>query len=378
MKRNMTRKFTLALSSFMVAAVALTSATFAWFTQAGNARVDDFNMTVSAAPGLKIGLKIIDRVVDFGLDGLEGGGDDETLATRYGAEVGDVVYFSAITNSILDDFFPRPTQLEPVSAFSTQSVTSGTAAVDGVPSLYKLTPNNEATTTAEKNTDYYEFEFYLFSQQNTTVTLSSTDLFTTTKTGAQANVVEGLRLGVVNPVYEVDGGTYQVDADAVDGFWRIFSKTAKVDMPLFGHLDLDGDGYYDNKVVTGAAEYGAPVDSKREYLYGDYTVSTEPVFVEDTAGQTVLSGASAFDANRLVGTYTTDFTGGAVAGGKVQNTVDSSLAFTVPGVEVASSANWGTRVVLTVWLEGWDAATINEIGMADFATKLQFNSTPIA
>jgi len=358
MKRNMTRKFTLALSSFMVAAVALTSATFAWFTLAGSAQVDQFQMTVSAAPGLKIGLKIVDRVFDYGSDGQLGGGDDDTLAIRYGAAVGEVVYFSAITNEILTDFFPFSAQLMPVTATSGQ-----TFAANANPVLNQFEIGTEAPSVAVGG--FYQVEMYLYSQQDSTVTLANT-IFSTPvgeNSTEQEEVLKALRLGVSNETYTKPDQVYVSEANAQ---WRIYS-TLGTDANLFGRLDLDGDGYYDSE-VAGTNDYSIPVAAQRELVYG---LPGNLTYQEDVDGETVSTGSSAFTANRTAGTYYASSYGT----GTVQDTNTSALTFHVPGIETPSLANgWGNRVTVTIWVEGWDLSSVNEIGLADFVTSLKFSS----
>lgn len=338
MKRNMTRKFTLALSSFMVAAVALTSATFAWFTQAGNARVDDFNMSVSAAPGLKIGLKLTaGTLAEYGT-GTKPNGD------AYVA--GDIVYFTSLTTDIVSDFFGAPnTNLLPVTAKDTQTVNTIQTAYPEMLTLNYLaaTPETPVATTS----GYYQMEFFLYSQKASVVSLKDStegvNVFSTVEANDnnQDDVINALRVGF---------------GDSSDGSFDIFAMTDTT-TDLWGPLDLDGDGYYDGVEVSDNSINGTD-NGFREYVYGE---SVNPGTYE-TGHADSGPAVSAFDAARLGTTYVA-----TAAVGQTQTSASTGFDWTL-------TAETNYRLTVTIWLEGWDTDTVNEVGLSSFVTSLQFSS----
>ena len=342
MKRNMTRKFTLALSSFMVAAVALTSATFAWFTQAGNARVDDFNMTVSAAPGLKIGLKLT-----TGTLATYGTGTNPATGVAYVA--GDIVYFTSLTSAIVTDFFGAPsTNLLPVTAKATQTANT---IQTGYPEMLTLnylaaTPETPVATTS----GYYQMEFFLYSQQASIVSLKDStdgvDIFKTVEANDnnQDNVVNALRVGF---------------GDSSNGDFDIFAMTDTT-TDLWGPLDLDGDGYYDGVQVTDNSINGT-LNGYREYVYGESVVPGTYTTGNALPGPAV----SAFDAARLGTTYVA-----TAAAGQTQTSASTGFSWTL-----TPETNY--RLTVTIWLEGWDTDAVNEVGLSSFVTSLQFSSVAV-
>ena len=342
MKRNMTRKFTLALSSFMVAAVALTSATFAWFTQAGNAQIEQFDMSVSAAPGLKIGFKV--RTADIQSGGMlydpvaHGPMINPLTSLPYDA-VDDIVYYTSITPGLLEYFTSYESKsLSPVSASSNQ-VNLG----ENNPSMLALnySAGQEAVTAAAA--DYYTFEIFLLSQKDISVTLNTT-----------APVFAPSDPDNVNHVKAVNSLRLGFGSSASATALEIYAEN-DTDTNLYGPLDLDGDGYFDTDPVD---------DHDVERVYGEYSGTNSIVLgvaAEDSVGIDVTP-SSAFEAKRAAGTYVAPVT----------TTLTQASSKLATNFVWTLAANTAYRLTLTVWIEGWDTDSVNEIGLSAFKTSIKF------
>ncbi len=188
------------------------------------------------------------------------------------------------------------------------------------------------------------------------------------------NLIKSLRISILIP----DENDYQYSV--IDPFKEKNEDGSYKETYFAGRLNADTDEYYDTYKYIG--EDGT--EHQKETIYGDIDESTREKAIygqlvtnDSSSGDTILDGdeKSSFKAKTAENTYPFDFEASLKNGMKVasehsyaladQGSADSELMIPVYRGQVR-------KIVLSIYLEGWDTDCINDTMGATFLSTLSF------
>jgi hypothetical protein len=294
--------------------MATVGSTYAWFTVSQDTEVNGVNLNVTAAENL--GIMALDSTATYvntpGGDAIIGTDINLAVASNYKATLG-------LADLQAADYLPTGTgtewRLQPATAINPDYAT-----IDGSTlSVISLTDGSlTATTDFNNNTGYaVELKFWMYSQSEDTYNIQMNNFdITTNATGALADVVNAVRLSV----WAGESGAFA-------------GPQTPTTANIFG-LDKD----YNFQFPT--AENGGGL------------------LAEDTLDEVATA--------LTTGTALNQTSAAAAANQYTKTDADSGVnIFTLAG-------NTPTLVTVLIYLEGWDASTVNDIALSDFDITFGF------
>ncbi len=244
---------------------------------------------------------------------------------------------------------------------------------------YRYVNSNEETTYKESTvatSGYFQHEFYLYSNSNVYVSLAADSLFQTneTKNLARANSLYGnnlekrdeylaklnnsiksLRISILVP--EIENYSY-----------TIIDPLKSEETYLCGKLDIDRDGYY---------EYGKVDGSTKEIVFGEYQNEDKIVYdIYQDADSDVKDPSKSITAfnsrtKRNVERFNLEK---SIENGFVPVKEDSiSLEDTHSKLMIPLDAHVAKRIVMSIYLEGWDTDNVDEVINGAFSANIAFD-----
>ena len=314
-----TKKLLMATLMLVVAFVAATSATFAWFTMRQEATVTDLQLQAAT----------YGEDLQISLDGTEGSFEfNVTLPALYG-------------------------QLNPVTFDKTEEKFY-TLEVDQTTYKFKqveTTANVYDGTSGTPVNGFLEFDLWFRTTNPDVDTLNFdvTSVFTTTDPD-EAEVLDTLRVMFI-PTPGASG--YAAFADATT---LVFENQTEENSGTYG----TGDYFVQaNKfIAAGAFKYDENAYPFLDVEEGEYG------FLKETNGEFELNN----DAYQLDDTF--------VANSKYTTTLIPAEGNVLKIADFSSAADLRVRVV--IWIEGWDGDTTNNAALQYFVAGLKFSASNAA
>jgi hypothetical protein len=308
------------LSAFVLlfALAATVGSTYAWFTVSQTVTVDSIQMNIESADPLML-IKVADSLEDAGTP-LDADYDDPST------------YFAALTNAQI---------IAEYGAFSGWTLSDVTALQAGYDTksaktlnkINTLSPWTRAVTeTTDKNSDtgdFFEFKFWIYSQDEIDRDMVVKNLTIATVSGT-ATTIDAVRLGI----WGDETGT--PEADFIFGIDNDYNYAFTSDMTDY-YSTVAGDSVPGTLFVAGTApfNYLDQTDSAIAALAGN----PDDLFYQSSGADEVHSTATLANADTI---YTI--------------TPDVPVLFTV-----------------RVYIEGWDADMVNTISEAQFSITFQLS-----
>jgi hypothetical protein len=335
------RLFAMGVALLCLTLSAFVSTTLAWFDISDNLIVNNLSMSFDKDDYFKIGLKK-DETIDYFQD-LDSGTLESYSSYRHEDPLGTVT--SAFQNEWLDNV-ADPTSVEP---------------------LFLAGPTSKALA----KTGFYQFDFYFLSSHDAYIYLDpDTFLSASKEENAKTAAKKNLSSDELNQIEHCARVSFY---NAEMGY-KIYEPNAEVGSTtlLGGRLDITPrDGYFD---------YGS---DKKELLYGEYNSDATLYYGETGAVKALTGTASCFNALSASDVSALDLERSEKEGGLLikkeetyplsdllhdpeSNELGHPLAYAPMGVP--------TRVVVSVYVEGWDLDTVESVANASFDLKLVFSA----
>ena len=341
----------IAIISVLVTSV---SVSLAWYASGTSLNINNIGISLSSDPSLKIGLK-----------------DTNSIIKYYSDEIPETAFLDKTeifipVSSMYSSFFIKEKSDFPQFR---EKYSSGTLNEE---SSYK------ESKLATKG--FYSTEIYLLSDQSVYVTLDKNG---TTFTGnEEVNKVKALDLQsrlfkdltIDEIVKNLNNVKYSLrysllDSDNDNYSYRIIDPYKENDTYLCGNLDVNADSFYDSS-------YNVNSGYDEELVYGEY--SNEDKIVRDVVNEdTDLVGRlSTFNARHKQGSYEFKFDE-SVQNGFIPAVEKSESIDVVSSNEkyIALTAGVPKRLVLSIYLEGWDLDNTNVNEYGAFIASLKFKVT---
>lgn len=352
--------FLVGLLSFFLTLVASVTSTYAWFAVSEAGKISFMDMRINEQHSIQIGLKNQDGGLDF---------------------------YDSVNDSILEEHFISYKAGSPLSDLSSMYgklwLNENTNYETDYPILrqaYSVGGDHHASYPAQQG--FYQFEFFFKSDSDMYLFL---DYEATT-----CKALHDKNLEYVNRYNEdIEDESKKLDVRDLDnvvnatrvsffsknGFYILEPNATKSSNTVLGGI-LDAtskDGYYDFDT------------SNKEIVYGEY--DNDDALVYDEASDTdteVIGRATCFNASHKAGirrfnyeksvenglsfqkekTYTLEQLGLKANEGQFDEERMTPIA--------SLKANEPTRVVVTIYLEGWDLDVTEAIGNGEFSLSLGF------
>ncbi len=348
--------FLVGLLSFSLTLAASVTSTFAWFavSDSGKVKFMDFNITETHA--LKIGLK------------------DSS---------GEVKYYDSLNDNILSEHYPSyhagSALADTSSMYQDLWLNENTNYETALPVLreaYSKDGNHHSSNVATSG--FFQFEFYFLADSDMYLFLDYEDTY------AKALHDENLKTASTSKDVTVEELDNIVNATRVsffskDGFYIYEPNQLHSSNTTFGGaLDAtEKDGYYD---------YDS--DTSKEIVYGEYDDESTLVYDEASSTDSDLdvpgARATCFNAKHKAGVQRFNYNKSVENGLSFkkeetytleqlslkdgQGSYDPTNVFPIARLK----ENQATRVVVTIYLEGWDLDVTEAIGNGAFTLALGF------
>lgn len=339
-QQNRNKRILIAILMLLITGIALTTATYAWFSAntAVSATGIDVKVTTSA------GIAISADAKNFG----------KTTA------MSDVIAFAE--DATFDSTLQLPQEISPVTTIGAQTGMSkfnffrGELGEDNEVLLTSSTEVHDLTAGYTSG-DYIAFDLYFRSSSPQTIRLNDNSSISLIDGGDNlAYLQSGLRLGFINLGSTTDTNATTAQASAYNlnkattdwKIWNPFPYVHHSSSLYEGHNDRDTgeatDGYYGGKATTaGAGSYNkegvATVGGDYEkFLYKD---------VHGTAAETAFY--ELFNADNA-------------------HYLQGSASSLVPTGNVFTLGSGVTKIRVYIWLEGNDIDTVDSISISDGVT----------
>jgi len=308
------------LSAFVLlfALAATVGSTYAWFTVSQTVTVDSIQMNIESADTLML-IKVADPAATIAAPGDEDYDDPST-------------YDVALTNAQITAEYGNFSQWT-LSDVTALQAGYGTKSAKTLNKMNALSPWTRALTeTTKKNSatgDFWEFKFWIFSQDEIDRDIVVKDLAITYVSGGSATVVSAIRFAI----WGDETGT--PEADFIFGIDNDYEYVFTSDMA----------DYY--SIVAGSDTPGTP-----------FTAGTDPF---NYLGQTNAIAALAENPDDVF--YTT---GTPIVNHSTSTLADADTIYTItPDVPVLFTVR--------VYMEGWDAEMTDSIAEAIFTIDFQLS-----
>ena len=329
----------LGAGAFLLALTTSVTATYAWFELTNAQKVAEIGMKVEQGSPLEIGLK---------------------------RNLGDTIdYYEAIGDKELSEHFPSYSpgaKLSPVSGMNLGDwYNQDTDLSRAFPELYSLSPGIASPIRTSQG--YICFEAYFRSAQPGYLFLEKegTKIVPEKEINRETEAYYGLSEGSLDKVVDC----VRVSFLSNEGYY-ILDLEKEGDTAFSGRLDLNGDGYYDS--LDG-----------QEIVYGQYT--GEPVFGESLQSDLdneegepkTSSGIRPFleaesKANGYAPAIEPAYPLDAFCLKENEPSFDPTRQFPLAYL----SADEPTRVVISLYLEGWDKDADESVVDGTFSLDLCF------
>ena len=366
-----------AIFSFSLAAVCLIGSTYAWFSIASEAQVDDMSMTLGSMGDIYLGLKV----------------PNQTVADKYHLDVGDIYYPADgnITQSLLVEFGQLSLDTELISM--TSCYDNVWLEDSSIPDDEKFPIFNQLPTKADihgkntidtkfRNKLYYQFELYVKSSKDMFIYVdSSTSILPDENLNRQvARNSSDVTVDELNKTVEALRVSYYTDDNYfIYEPYPDYDNGERVKEAYFGKLDaVPHDGYYDidldyNEILFGAYEnedkivYG---ESGRDKNYRQY-VGNEMMLAESHDKASCIDIEKSLE-NGVVGKFENAYTLEEISGKHAD--VDEEFAlFYLTGMENTEVDQIDEkRLVVSIWVEGWDENSAVYSNSSNFLINLAF------
>ena len=352
MKKNPSKKTTHPKALLGIGALSLgltlsslATATYAWFDIVSSASLDQIEMSFGGAPSLEMGLK-----------------DTE----------GNIHYASSWNDASLQELDPTYVPFEPLkevsSMFESSWKNSSFDSSTAFPHLYEpFYASQDPTSTPVAKDGFLQYEMFFRSDRNLYLFLDGATKISPLRELNKSRAEEiNAQTGSSLKGSDLD---QVVDAVRVSFFsetnFYICSPSGSSSVTYGGLLDLDKDGYYDSR------------DGK-EIIYGDY--SGTPLYGEPLSEDSLSpSSPNAFEAKHQKGISPwkqndvgfqkeTSYSVEELALSKSASYFDPSTMKPLAHLK----ANVPTRLVFTLYAEGWDHHLTEKIANGAFSLLLAF------
>lgn len=353
------------LSIFSVSLATSITATYAWYTISGKMHVNNLNLVIKSKANLALGLKGENGEIDY----------TEKAFTNY----------SLNTNQI---------ELKDVSGMyeSTWRQNETSETLPTFRAAYRGSGNVRDSREATFQEGYIQKEFYLKGTQDMDIFLTGGTKEDENRSFVEANETKNSVIAK-NFVLQQGGNAndilkdlnHVVDATRIsfysyDGYTKkgnyVIAAPGNFKETYYGGvLDLNGDGYYD---------YNA--SNNKEILYGEYKEEVEIPYETNSGNEQDLgdepeSENTCFEAKHKPGVETVN----------VRSLIDGNLIQKEKAVPFESvtfargeynvdgktpichlKAREDTRLVVSIYLEGWDLRMTDKLSSASFDIRLNF------
>lgn len=347
--------FSLGVSAFLLTLGSTAVATVAWFQSETTSFIQGMTLEFVSNGGLQIGYR-----------------DPRS---------GDIVYGTALDNTVLNEVDPLAYPLDPVlSAVSSAATEDYNRTLD---------PNNDyprfrgaysyRKTALPTFTNYGYLQFELFFKTDLPSYLLLAPSFAVTPCH-EANAAKAKQINDAGGYDGVDVTAEDLDSivDSIrvsffceDGY-NILDPKKEEETPFGGALDLDHDGYFDMDVTKTELIYG---------LYEGEPIYSEPLEADEGQGKphNCFFGAHKKGARAFLESQSIE--NGLSYAMENANSLDQMTLHenqgqlypdSVPIAQLAERTD--KRVVVTVYIEGWDKDAIDCIGEAQFNLNLGFTA----
>ena len=345
------------LLSFALTLAASITSTYAWYNVSTAGAVSFLDFAINESHSLQIGLK---------------NGD------------GSIAYYENINDHILGQHYSNYVSGKPLSDLSSMYeslwLNEDTDYENDFPILRQpyISDDYHASIPAQKG--FYQFEFFFKADSDMYLFLDANQTYA--KPNHEANQAY---VDVVNQGKEEDRYIYASDLDNVvnacrvsffseDGYYIYEPNALTGSTTVFGGiLDANRDGYFDFN------------ESGKEVVYGEYDndaiVVYDPAESEDS---TIIGTETCFNSKHKAGIQRFNKEKSEAAGlsfkkettytieelglGEGQGSFDSSTMTPLAKLRSGESK----RLVVTIYLEGWDLDVVESIGNGSFNLNLGF------
>ena len=366
-----------AIFSFSLAAVCLIGSTYAWFSIASEAQVDDMSMTLGSMGDIYLGLKV----------------PNQTVADKYHLDVGDTYYPADgnITQSLLVEFGQLSLDTELISM--TSCYDNVWLEDSSIPDDEKFPIFNQLPTKADihgkntidtkfRNKLYYQFELYVKSSKDMFIYVdSSTSILPDENLNRQvARNSSDVTADELNKTVEALRVSYYTDDNYfIYEPYPDYDNGERVKEAYFGKLDaVPHDGYYDidldyNEILFGAYENEDKIvydESGRDKNYRQYD-GNEMMLAESHDKASCIDIEKSLE-NGVVGKFENAYTLEEISGKHAD--VDEEFAlFYLTGMENTEVDQIDEkRLVVSIWVEGWDENSAVYSNSSNFLINLAF------
>jgi hypothetical protein len=326
----------------------LATGTYAWYRLADLLIVDNIAIQYSGSQDFKIGMK--DSIGSI-------------VYPNYGDSNDQI-----LDNSVLKQYsdFTGTEALKPVSGmYQDLWQNSSTAFQTTVPTFrtgfFGATNTRQADLAARSS--YLQFEFYFYCDRDVYVFLADSTTLTANHDDNQtiANST-GLSVDDLDKVAQCSRVSFYSDL----GYTIWEPNVAKsTETPYAGRLNLtDDDDYYDTA-------------NGKEILFGEY--SCDHLVYDEAGRSTSMTGkGTAFDAKSDPSAEPLDIAKSITDGGLVIKNEEAYPLSTLDDMETTDHAlaycpmGTATRVIVSLYVEGWDRDTTETVSNAKFSLNLAF------
>ncbi len=344
------------LLSFSLTLAASVTSTFAWFAVSDSGKVKFMNFKINENHALKIGLK-----------------DSEN----------EIHYYDSLNDSILHEYYPSynagAALADTSSMYQDLWLNENTDYDTALPILRAAYSKNGNYHQSEIATSgFFQFEFYFLADSDMYLFLDYEDTTIRALHDENAKTADALRDITVEDLDNIVNAT-RVSFFSKDGFYIYEPNQLHSTNTVFGGA-LDAttkDGYYDYNEYTN-----------KEIVYGEYENESSLVYddplEEDSDLDTPGARATCFNAKHKAGVKRFNYNKSVENGLSFkkektytleqlslkdsQGTYDSSTTYPLARLK----ENVPTRVVVTIYLEGWDLDVTEAIGNGAFSLNLGF------
>lgn len=347
---NNVKKIIVSGSLFMASLASLSGATYAWYTFAKSVTLDNISMSVSDADKFSIGLMNNDGTID---------------------------YYQDITKDILlaHNQYSNNAKLEPVSSmyrklWDNESLDLSSTEIFPI---FRSLNNNDINKGIVALHGYYNLEFYLQSNRDMYVYLSE-DSVISADHASNITIANEKQLNVED--LDKVSKTIRTSFLSPNGF-KIYkpNNEEKAITKFANRLDFnsDGTGYFDIDPITN-----------NELIYGEYNIEDNPtiIYSEEARISQIVGNGSVFNAksnpfanpfdlqasinaeeNPLVITNESSY---SIEQLSSTESIDNSLIYLKKGIP--------TRMVVSIYEEGWDLNHVDSIKYSAFNVNLVFKA----
>lgn len=331
------------LSGTIAVLVGSIAVSFAWFYEGSSARVNSISMTLR--------------------------GEKELFISTTGEE-------GSFKEMLSKDELIKVDSFSPVSSINSEEWINEKASMPRFRTGYSGAGENPATGLALEG--YYSQELYLYSEDNVYATIDTSDESFMFVANAQRNeeIYNNLGLKEQFPLLTKEeiidnlnkvANSLRVSIlipDEENYSYTIIDPYKEGDTMFAGLLDADSSGYFDT-YTKGGIEY--------ETCYGNVADRTKLVYDEPQSTPVKTNNLlTCFDANHKANTKLLNIERSIEngAGFAIENSI--SKQDVESNLKIPLHAYVPTKIVLSLYLEGWDLDNTNLVRYASFLTTIKF------